>query len=179
MADYSLAPDTNAVADESASVRRLPAPRASLRTGDSVTLDFINRTTNDVKLFWIDPAGDRQNYGVIPGGGEHLQNTYAGHVWLVTSGAGDQLAVFEAGDNGGDAVIGGEQTFQRGNSRRRENGNSNHTRQRPAENSPDGKWSAFIRDNNVFVRDQSGAEFQLSTNGSRPRFLRRGILLVA
>ena len=71
---------------------------------------WFNRTTNDVKLFWMDPAGNRQSYGVIPAGGEREQNTYAGHVWLVTTGAGDKAGVFEALENGGDAVIGGSQS---------------------------------------------------------------------
>ena len=87
---YSLALETNSPAGED-SVRRLPAPRPSLRTGDETSLNFINRTTNDVKLFWMDPAGTRQSYGGIVAGGEREMHTYAGHVWLVTTGAGNQI----------------------------------------------------------------------------------------
>jgi dipeptidyl aminopeptidase/acylaminoacyl peptidase len=166
--NYSLAPETNSPAGED-SVRHLPAPRPSLRTGDETSLHFVNRTTNDVKLFWMDPAGNRQSYGVIPAGGEREQNTYAGHVWLVTTGAGDQVAVFEALENGGDAVIGGSQSAGNENPfrNRRDRG-----RQLNAATSPDGKWAVFIRDNNVFVRatENSGNVFALSTNGTADDF---------
>jgi dipeptidyl-peptidase-4 len=164
--NYSLATETNAVTVES-SVRRLPAPRPSLRTGDETSLNFINRTTNDVKLFWMDPAGNRQSYGVVVAGGEREMHTYAGHVWLVTTGAGEMLAVFEAQEDGGDAIIGGEQTSAQDNFPRRPGRN----RQRPTANSPDGNWTAFIRDNNVFIRDtHGGGEFALSTNGTSGDF---------
>ena len=165
--NYSLAPKTNSSAVDDA-VRRLPAPRPSLRTGDETSLHFINRTTNDVNLFWMDPSGDRQHYGVIPANGEREQNTYAGHVWLVTTGAGNQVAVFEATENGGDAVIGGNQTTARENPRRNRPGRA---RQHDDAISPDGKWSAFVRDNNVFIRvTDGGNEFALSTNGTAEHF---------
>ena len=164
--NYSLAMETNAATRES-SVRRLPAPRPSLRTGPETSLHFINRTTNDATLFWVDPAGDRQAYGIIPAGGEREQNTYAGHVWLVTTDAGNQLAVFEAPEDGGDAIIGGDQPPARENFRR----NPGRDRQRDGAISPDGNWSAFIRDENVFLRNvQTGNELALSTNGTAADF---------
>ena len=167
LADYSLAAETEPATEEGA-VRRLPSPRASVRTGEQTSLHFINRTTNDVKLFWMDPAGERQFYGLIPAGGEREQNTYAGHVWLVTTGAGDQVAVFESPDGGGDAVIGGDWRSGAENPRRNRRG-----RQRDAAVSPDGKWTAFIQDNNVFVRSLergAGNAFALSTNGTAEIF---------
>src|SRR5581483_9896476 len=40
-------------------------------------------------------------------------------------------------------------------------------RERPSDRSPDGKWSAFVKDHNVFVRDRAtGAEFPLSKEGT-------------
>jgi len=165
LTDYSLVPETNAPAADG-SVRRLAGPHPSLRTGDETSLDFINRTTNDVKLFWMDPAGDRQFYGVVPAGGEREQNTYAGHVWLVTTGAGDQVAVFEATENGGDAIIGGDPSARPQSPRR-----GRRARAQDDAVSPDGKWTAFIRDDNVYLRDaQSNEESALSTNGTADAF---------
>ena len=164
LGNYSLVAETNA-ATTGNSVRRLPAPRPSLRTGDETSLHFINRTTNDVKLFWMGPSGDWQIYGVIPAGGEREQNTYAGHVWIVTTGAGNQLAVFEASEKGGDAVVGGDQDDNPPRNR------PGRGRQRDNAASPDGKWSAFVRDNNVFIRaTEGGNEFALSTNGTAEHF---------
>jgi dipeptidyl aminopeptidase/acylaminoacyl peptidase len=167
--NYSLAPETNSDAGEN-SVRHLNSPHPSLRTGDETSLHFINRTTNDVKLFWIDPSGDRQNYGVISAGGEREQNTYAGHVWLVTTGAGDQVAVFEAPENGGDAVIGGAKNTNTENLHRNRRNRRNRSRDDAV--SPDGNWRALIQNNNVFLRTETGNEnqFQLSTNGTDEHF---------
>ncbi len=164
--NYSLAVATNSSAAEN-SVRVLSAPHPSLRTGEETSLHFINRTTNDVKLYWIDPAGERQNYGVIAAGGEREQNTYAGHVWLVTTGAGDRVAVFEANQSGGDAIIGGAPGLEKESPRR-----NRRARSRDAAISPDGKWEAFIRENNVFVRpvEGGGNDFAVSTNGTMEDF---------
>lgn len=165
LADYTLTEARNLAGDEG-SVRVLPAPRPSLRTGDETSLHFINRLASDVKLFWMDPAGERQFYAIIPAGGEREQNTYAGHVWLVTTGAGDQVAVFEAPENGGDAVIGGDRAL-------RHNPPAVTRSSRPEDDdvSPDGKWTAFVRDQNIFLRDTaSGQEFPLSTNGTDELF---------
>jgi dipeptidyl aminopeptidase/acylaminoacyl peptidase len=159
--DYSLAPDMTPLAGENA-LRSLPAPHPSLRTGDETSLNLINRTTNEVEVFWIDPSGDRQPYGSIAANGEREMHTYAGHVWLVTTITGVQLAVFETPDNGGEAIIGGAQTIARENNFRGRGG-----RKPDNVTSPDGNWTAFVRDNNVFVRnEQNRNEFALSTNGT-------------
>ncbi|MDR3456155.1 MAG: DPP IV N-terminal domain-containing protein [Verrucomicrobiae bacterium] len=166
LGDYSLLAEKSTDMGEGP-VRRLPGPRPSLRTGEETSLHFINRTTNEVKLFWMDPAGDRQFYAMIPAGGEREQNTYAGHVWLLTTGAGDQVAVFEAPDGGGDAIIGGDERPGGENPRRNRRG-----RQHDAAASPDGKWMAFVQDNNVCVRatEAGGKVFALSTNGTAEAF---------
>jgi len=157
---YSLSADAERESVASA-VRVLAAPRPSQRTGDETVLHFVNRTANDIKLYWMDPAGERQFYGVLAAGGERDQHTYSGHVWLVTTGAGQTVTVFEAGDTDGEAVVGGElQPTQR------QDRNGRRDRHPDAE-SPDGHWRALIRDWNVFLHDnQNGGELALSTNGS-------------
>jgi dipeptidyl-peptidase 4 len=163
LGNYSLTPETNA-SETDVTIRPLSRPHPSFRTGDQTTVNFINQTTNSVKLYWIDPSGNRQFYVIIAAGGEHQQNTYAGHVWLATTGSGDEVTAFETPDNGGDAVITGERLASSEAPRPFRHRQSGGT-------SPDGKWSAFIRDNNVFVRDQhSSDEFQLSTNGTDDDF---------
>ena len=162
--NYSLSAATPA-APESDSVRRLNEPQPSRRTGDETLIHFVNRSTNDAKLFWIDPAGERQPYGIISAGSEREQNTYAGHVWLVTSGAGETLAVFEARETGGEAIIGGDFVDAKKASR--------PARRHPHSeaDSPDGKWTALVRAGNIFLQDrQSGEELALSTNGTDDDF---------
>jgi len=67
----------------------------------------VNRTKADVDIFWLDAAGERKPYGTARAGQEHQQHTFAGHVWLASDRQGKVLAVFEAIEEAGTAVIGG------------------------------------------------------------------------
>ena len=137
------------------------APRASRRTGEETTLTFINRTAGEVKLFWLDSDGHRQSYGTLGPGQTRDQHTFAGHVWLVTDAEGRELAVFEAEENGGDAVITGEppksaKPEKKAPARRPRTGTS-----------PDGHWQAFIIDYNVTVTNtDTGQGTCLSSGGT-------------
>ena len=57
----------------------MSAPKASTRTGPETSLTFVNRTSGDVKLFWLDANGGRQSYGQLSAGTEREQHTFAGH----------------------------------------------------------------------------------------------------
>ncbi len=121
------------------------APRASRRTGDETSLTFINRTSAEVRLFWLDSDGQRQGYGTLAPGETRNQHTFAGHVWLATDAEGKPLAVFEADEAGGDAVINGE-VQKRTRPERRE-----RRRPRSSGTSPDGHWAALLKDHNVVL----------------------------
>ncbi len=71
-------------------------PRRSTRTGPESAITFVNRTSAEVELFWLDTGGRRRSYGKLQAGQEREQHTYAGHVWRVTDGKGSLLAAFEA-----------------------------------------------------------------------------------
>src|SRR5256885_1470645 len=58
------------------------APGASARTGPETSLTFINRTPNEVELFWLDADGEQHSYGKLNAGEQREQHTFAGHVWL-------------------------------------------------------------------------------------------------
>ncbi|MCX7009265.1 MAG: DPP IV N-terminal domain-containing protein, partial [Kiritimatiellaeota bacterium] len=139
------------------------APRASTHTGGETTLHFINRTTGPVELFWLDFGGKRKSYGKIAAGKTRDMSTYAGHVWLIANEAGKALAVFEAGEESAEAEIRAESPADKPRvsaqrlKPRSQGGNGK---------SPDGRWLASIRDDNVWLRDeQSGVEKQLSNDG--------------
>ncbi|MCX8155100.1 MAG: prolyl oligopeptidase family serine peptidase [Verrucomicrobiae bacterium] len=135
--------------------------RPSRRTGAETSIRFINRTRQEVRLFWINPEGRPQPYGSLAPGAERDQHTFAGHVWQVTDADGNTLAVFEATEDGGDALV--------ENNRPAAPASAPEPARpvRPREGlSPDGQWQAFIRDDNVFVRRMSDQqEFALSTDG--------------
>ena len=68
-------------------------PRPTRETGDESTLEFVNHTPGDIELLWSTFDGGRKSYGRIPPGGESHQNTYVGHVWVVTNKDGGVLGV--------------------------------------------------------------------------------------
>jgi len=190
---YALAPEKS---DEKPppSLPLLDGPRPSRRTGKETSITLVNRTKAEVRVFWLDSEGQRQPYGTVRPGEQHQQHTFAGHVWLVTDAEGKTLAVFEATEAVGTAVIdearpgqkpGGRKETERKADGRKEEGRKEDGRrrmgrksdaQRPdlrgpgrsrGDQSPDGKWAAFFKDNNLHARDlQSGEEFSLSTDGN-------------
>ena len=161
LSDYTLAElPANAVRGEALPAARNVRP--SRRTGAETSIRFLNRTRGEVRLFWINPEGRPQPYGTLAAGAERDQHTFAGHVWQVTDTAGNTLAVFEAVEGGGEAVVdnhGGSPALNQSEPPRA-------ARSREGM-SPDGQWQAFYRDNNVFVRRVAdGQEFALSTEGT-------------
>lgn len=72
------------------------APTASRSGGEETTLTFINRSDQDVALFWLDTEGQRHEYGTIQPGARRTQHTYAGHAWLVTGKDDKLLGAFVA-----------------------------------------------------------------------------------
>lgn len=52
-----------------------------------------NRSHAELKLYWLDFDGTRKLYAAIPPLGTALQNTFAQHVWLVTSADGTAQAL--------------------------------------------------------------------------------------
>ncbi|HOW73650.1 MAG TPA: DPP IV N-terminal domain-containing protein [Phycisphaerae bacterium] len=135
----------------------LPAgdgPRASVRTGAQTEITFVNRTDGEVDLFWLDSEGERRSYGTIKAGERHAQHTYAGHVWLVTDKTGRPLGVFEATEDRATAVVDGRSPATRPTARERRRSRP----RRAGAESPDGRWTAFIKDNNLWIRARDGGE---------------------
>ena len=143
------------------SLRAIAEPHPSTRTGKETSITFINRTDGDVQVYWIDSEGERRYYATVLAGQHHQQHTYAGHVWQVTDRDGKNLAVFVATEEAGDAVI-DENCIQ-------EAGPKEEPKQvRPSGESPDGKWFAFLKDYNLYVRKiETGEEIALSSDGTK------------
>lgn len=155
-----------AVTNEAASVtgEGLPAERRarpSTRTGPETEIIFENRLDREVEVFWLDDQGSRQSYGKIAPRGRKAQHTFSGHVWLVADERGETLAVFEAADRPDNAVINGD---TRSGPRERR---SQRPRQREesSDRSPDGKWTAFVKEQNIYLRGENSDEVRLSEEG--------------
>lgn len=135
-------------------------PRPSSRTGAESEITFENQLGEEVQLFWLDTQGQRQSYGTVAAHGRRVQHTYAGHVWLAANSRGQTLAVFEAAAQPDVAVIDGQSVPTPAPRRPR-----NARRTEPQETSPNGQWSALVKDHNLFLRGRGGEEVQLSTDG--------------
>jgi dipeptidyl-peptidase 4 len=136
-------------------------PRPSTRTGSETEITFDNRLDQEVEIFWLNDQGRRQSYGKIEPRSRKAQHTFGGHVWLVADGLGNMLAVFEAGDRPDLALLDENLPQPRlGRQRPRE-----PARPEPSNRSPDGRWTAQIREHNVFIRGSGGEEIQLSADG--------------
>jgi dipeptidyl-peptidase 4 len=135
-------------------------PRASIRTGPETALTFVNRTEGAIRLFWLDTNGRRKSYGTLAAGVEREQHTYAGHVWEVVDRHDVLLAVYQAPETPLQIEITGKVADYR---QRRSRSAQNPG---PRKNSPDGKWSAVLKEENIFLRStDAGQEFQLSDDG--------------
>ena len=136
--------------------------RPSVRTGDETSITFFNRTSGTVEIYWIDSGRQRRHYASVSAGEQHRQHTYAGHVWLVTDEAGKRGAVFTAGEEPGKALI-DEKSLRENIGRSRSNRRSGRRQAK----SPDGKWSGFVKDYNLYVRNiEDDSEIKLSEDGT-------------
>ena len=119
--------------ESAASLPMLPNARPTQRTGEATTIVFVNRRKEPLDIFWIDPDGERHSYGAVAAGQESVMQSYAGHVWLITDKKKRTLAVFEAVEGGGRAILGPNLKVK----------TKQPDSDRPTGiNSPDGKWTA-------------------------------------
>jgi len=137
--------------------------RSSRRTGEETSITFINRTDKDVDIYWIDSERQRKYYATVAAADRHRQHTFAGHVWLVTDKNGEPLLAFMADEQAADAVI-DDQTIKEAANRKPQR---EADRPRSRAQSPDGKWSASIKDYNLYVRNlETDEETALTEDGT-------------
>jgi dipeptidyl aminopeptidase/acylaminoacyl peptidase len=146
-------------------------PRASRSGGPEMHFKLRNESGAPVKLWWLNAEGQRQDYGRVPAGGVNDMHTFTGHVWLVTGEGGKELLAFVADPANAEITVKeaveirwAEPERPRGRGRRSDRIPDSGAK--AGDKSPDGKWSAFIRDHNLFVRAADGKETALSTDGS-------------
>jgi dipeptidyl aminopeptidase/acylaminoacyl peptidase len=138
------------------------APRASTRTGEETTLSLANRTSGDVRVFWLDSNGERQTYGTLRPGETRDQHTYAGHVWLVTDADGRKLGLFQAEEYSTLAEITGTPVMRKADAPPRRS-----RRNRSGGTSPDGRWKAAVKNHNLVLTNlETDKEIVLSRDGT-------------
>ena len=115
--------------------------------GEETHIIFVNQLKEEVNVFWVDGGGGRIPYGSLKPEERREQHTFAGHVWLITSQAGEVLAVFDATEATSTARIAAAKAPSQ--PRRRANAVS----ATPGVRSPDGKWDAVVRGHNLVLRE--------------------------
>ena len=168
--NYSITRLTNATQTSNSSAISLDdVPRASRRTGAETSITFVNRTRQEVELFWLSTDGERRSYGKLAPGDTRQQNTFAGHVWIAVTRDGTTLAAFQALEKSVEAEITTTPPDRRPRERARRGTAAVERGAQPSparETSPDGKWRASIRDHNVVLKNvSSGEEFALTSDG--------------
>lgn len=103
---------------------------------------FVNRTGGRIELFWVPSAGERRSYGIIPPGDERDQHTFVGHTWQIVDGRGEVVAKCVGEDEPTTVEVGGTR-------------------------SPDGRFTALVRDHNVVLRrNETGEDRTLTVDGT-------------
>jgi len=145
------------------SLKPLRRRQSSRQTGEETSITFIKRTKKEIEIYWIDSERQQKHYVTVAAGDRHSQHTFAGHVWLVTDKDGKTLATFMAEEENADAII-DEETIREAANRRQQRG-----QRRPGSQtqSPNGKWSASIKDYNLYMQNlETEEETALTEDGT-------------
>jgi dipeptidyl aminopeptidase/acylaminoacyl peptidase len=146
----------------------LDEPHASGASDVESSITFINKTDGNAVCWWITTSGARKKYATIKPGDRFEQHTFAGHVWVVENEARERLGVFEAREGGGEAIIDGSHKDAKAHSNeKRDIGEKPESAIRNPQ-TPQSSLRAFIRENNVWLRNrETGEESQLTHDGSK------------
>jgi hypothetical protein len=63
-------------------------------TDQPVRVQFTNSTNGKIKIYWLDPEGQRILYHILKKGERHLYRTYVTHPWVITTGEGTCLRLY-------------------------------------------------------------------------------------
>ena len=121
--------------------------------GDETDITITNNTNEVLTLRWIDTEGKRNDYGTIAGGAVTTQSTFAGHSWAFYTTNDELLGVVTAEELPGQITLS-------------INDLPNDDKQPTPAQSPDGLWTAFVRGNNLWLRDRAKKEQQLTRDGT-------------
>ncbi len=146
----------------------LKAPRASKGGGDASAITFVNRLPRELKLFWINTDGNKQDYGTIAPGATLYRGTYSGHVWQVFDGD-KSLGAWQATDDETQVMLesGAVAATTDADNSQTERVNAPVPIEKAPKKAPP---RAFVRDYNLWTRDAQGAEKQLTSSGTADNF---------
>jgi hypothetical protein len=74
-------------------------------SGANISVEFRNKSSRPVKLYWFSYGGKRTLYGKIDPGKSRDQNTYSGNTWVITDENDKALGHFFTGSDDAIALI--------------------------------------------------------------------------
>ena len=139
--------------------------RASRVSSVETSIVFVNETAGEAVCWWMDTTGNRKKYATLKPGERFQQHTFTGHVWVVETPEGRQLGIFEAREDGSEAVIDGGR--KRANPLSGDKDAEAKLRKTVARNQALPQ-RCFVRDFNVWIKSRdTGEESQLTHDGSK------------
>ena len=140
------------------SVLRLSARPQPGEAGERVELVFDNQTSGEISLFWVN-GSERPPYGKVAPGKQYSQGSVAGHAWEVRDASGKVLGYATTPARGGIVLVDGKRAAPTRREAQRGNPGA----------SPDGKWIAFTKGDNLWVRPTQGGEAVSLSSEGKPK----------
>ncbi|KAF4963097.1 hypothetical protein FSARC_8852 [Fusarium sarcochroum] len=138
---------------------------ASSHSNTQVTVDFVNRTGKTLRVFWIDWNGKPVFYRAIGNAETKRQHTYVGHVWRLVDGSNEKArAVYSAPDEGNHVAVIETLSDSIPEATQSSDDEEPEVDEQPTESEPGPRL--FVKDFNLWYKDNDGVDFQLSTNGN-------------
>jgi hypothetical protein len=151
-------------------------PRPSGPSTEDTSIVFTNQLTAAVTLVWINPDGGRRDYATVSQGQTHRQHTFVGHTWLFKAADGRELGCATAAGGANEWTLNENSlsNVQRAADPPRTR-RGRRSPEAPPENAaaPQGRFNAFVRDHNLWLKSDKSEEFQLTSNASAEHTFRR------
>jgi dipeptidyl aminopeptidase/acylaminoacyl peptidase len=151
--------------------------------GGETELTLVNRSGRLLSVWWVDRTGERQGYGTVAPGSQHVQHIYHGHVFLLTDTDGAPVAAYTATSVPAKAVITRDTRAPRVRTPRPPaaedaNRDAADTGARvpigvPA---PRGGHAVFVRDHDLWLRRSDGTEQALAEDGDATHSFRQDMV---
>ena len=78
----------------------------SLNSNVTTSVDFVNRTTQTIQVYWLNGSGARVLYFQLAAGASRTQVTFVTHPWVITDLSNNCIEIFEPVSGPGVADIG-------------------------------------------------------------------------
>lgn len=166
---WSYDRSTNRLSSGKREAGRMPTPGPSVPSETHLDITIHNRLAIRLQLYWIDYQGRRRPYGQIGPGQSHSQSTFVGHVWEIRDASSRRRVRFVADESQPEFTVDDSHLVVEEPAAHQNFLDSGNVLQAPRAESPDGKWTAAIVEHNIVLRDSTGVQRSVSTDGSAER----------